>query len=1646
MRKTPSINSSLSDRAVADDIMRLFDGDPLPDSAQADVAGVLSLASGKSTDSLRNFNAGATDSSENTGSASTPLNVDTASTVTVADGASVEINGASAQSATFTGTTGTLKIDHSVAFTAPVSGLAGADALDLADISYGAKTTATFSGNTIGGTLTVTDGTHTAKILLQGNYLTSSWTLSGDGHGGTVVVDPPLNDGTTNAPVGPAQLPTLLNSYAVRPPWKVAGVDYAVGYSTGTALKDWQTINLPGVSVSKEGGASVVTITGNNITLNGYDFSLHGGAQVLVQGSNDTVSNSKFVYTSAMVGYYSLIGVTPSASNFTLKYCVLDGNGPALGQAAANQTALIGDDGSGTTTLQYNWFLNFNQHAVEMSGTGSLDYQFNLIENGGSGASGQHLNFLQFSSPGSYNPVIVQFNTTYQPTSNPSGGEGFQMYNNGTGNITGTLAYNTMIASPDGSGLPHISAYPSGGGGVTTASVHDNYISKGGSPTFFYDPPDTYSGDINLVTGAAIDGPSGSAPPPAVPPTSVAPPVIKLFSPDTGVVGDSITNASTLTLTGTAVANSTVKVFDGSAQIGTTTADSSGSWSYITSVLTDAMHVLTATDTVSGVTSAASSPLSVTVDTHVPAAPVLVSDSVVNTNHVLLSGTAEANSTVKVFDGATLVGTTTAGANGNWSVTTGALTDGTHSLVATAADAAGSVSAQSQPLAPVIGSPAPGAPTIASFSPDTGVIGDGITDANTLTLTGTAVANSTVTVFDGTAKIGTATVNSSGAWTFTTAALADGSHKFTATDTSSGATSAASSALTVTVDTVAPNAPVETDASIVSGTTKVQLTGTAEANSTLQVFDGTTQVGTTTANSSGAWSLTTGTLASGGHSFTTKATDAAGNTSLASAALAVTIPSAPTAPAAPTIASFSPNTGVVGDGITDANMLTLTGTAVANSTVKVFDGSTQIGTTTADSSGSWSYITSVLTDAIHVLTATDTVSGVTSAASSPLSVTVDTHVPAAPVLVSDTVVNTNHVLLSGTAEANSTIKVFDGTAVVATTTAGANGAWNVTTGALAIGTHNLTATATDVAGTTSAASQPLDPVIGPAPPAAPQITSFSPDSGIAGDHITNQDKLTLAGTAVANSTVKVFDGTMQVGTATADSTGAWTLTTTKLAGGSHSLTATGTVSGVTSVASSPFSVTVDTVAPAAPVLVSDSVVDTNHVLLTGTAEANSTITVYDGTTTVGTTTTGANGTWSVTTPALASGTHALTATATDVAGKTSAMSDALDPVIPGPPTGPTVPTIVSFSPETGSAGDHITNDNAVTLTGTAVAGSTVDVFDGTDQIGSTTADGKGQWSLTTPELSDGSHSLTATDTDASGHTSAASRAFSITTDTHQPDAPTMTAYSQGGVAVGSATTLHDLVLEGTAEAHSKIEIFDGEKSIGTATTNDSGTWSFEAGHLAVGDHIFTATATDAAGTTSPASEAEITVTQPESTVGFTSVSENSSHVATIKGTADANSQVKLYEGNTSLGTVNAADDGTWSFTTGHLSNKVHMFTAQEVDSTGQVVAKNSGAAILGESHSTLTSTSGNDLLVGNGHSDTFVFAANFGHDVIQDFVASGKGHDAIQFSKTVFDSFASVLSHASQAGQDVVISTGSDTLTLKNTKLGALNSHDFHFA
>jgi hypothetical protein len=292
-------------------------------------------------------------------------------------------------------------------------------------------------------------------------------------------------------------------------------------------------------------------------------------------------------------------------------------------------------------------------------------------------------------------------------------------------------------------------------------------------------------------------------------------------------------------------------------------------------------------------------------------------DGITSANVLTVAGTAPANATVKVYDGANLLGSVVAGANGSWSLVTTALIDGNHSFTATATDGSGNTSAALAAKNVIVDTGAPVSPTIALQSVDTGIAGDNITNVKVVSLTGVGEVNSTIKVYEGATLLGSAIANAEGVWNFvadmsddqaaalagagtidnlgvsgdapnqtqgwafTTGALADGVHNFTATSTDAAGNVSAASTLNVTIDTIAPNAPVITGNTIVN-TNQVQFTGTAVAGSTVKVFDGTTVLATLTANASGGWSFTTGALPGGAHVFTATASDVAGNTSAAS--------------------------------------------------------------------------------------------------------------------------------------------------------------------------------------------------------------------------------------------------------------------------------------------------------------------------------------------------------------------------------------------------------------------------------------------------------------------------------------------------------------------------------------------------------------------------------------------------------------------------------------------------------------------------------------------------------------------------------------------------------------------------------------------
>ena len=128
-------------------------------------------------------------------------------TIHIPAGGAVELTSSYSGTVMFDGATGTLKIDNSSDFHGTIAGqLTTGNMIDFADITAGANAKMTYSGDNSPGTLTVSDGTHTASIDLLGKYVLANFAASSDGHSGTSVVDPPvLPAGVTLKPIDGSQ-------------------------------------------------------------------------------------------------------------------------------------------------------------------------------------------------------------------------------------------------------------------------------------------------------------------------------------------------------------------------------------------------------------------------------------------------------------------------------------------------------------------------------------------------------------------------------------------------------------------------------------------------------------------------------------------------------------------------------------------------------------------------------------------------------------------------------------------------------------------------------------------------------------------------------------------------------------------------------------------------------------------------------------------------------------------------------------------------------------------------------------------------------------------------------------------------------------------------------------------------------------------------------------------------------------------------------------------------------------------------------------------------------------------------------------------------------------------------------------------------
>ena len=601
---------------------------------------------------------------------------------------------------------------------------------------------------------------------------------------------------------------------------------------------------------------------------------------------------------------------------------------------------------------------------------------------------------------------------------------------------------------------------------------------------------------------------------------------------DSGAPGDSLTNDTTPTISGTGAAGDTIRVTLPGGTVLTTTVASNGTWSVTpASALASGANLLSATATDSAGNVSAATALTVTIDNTAPAGPVPVlapasdsgttGDSRTNDTTPTISGTGAAGDTIRVtLPGGTVL-TTTVAANGTWSVTpTAALASGANLVSATATDPAGNVSASST-LTVTVDTTAPAAPAsqLAAGS-DSGTPGDNRTNDTTPTISGTGVAGDTIRVTLPGGTVLTTTVAVNGSWSVTpAAALAQGVNVLSVTATDAAGNVSSATSLSVTIDTTAPAAPTlgvpegpvisqaENADGIVAAVTAAFVTGDTVAVVVTRPDSSSTTVSrAVTAGEviAGVANVTVPTQAlQGVYSLRAQVTDAAGNASALSPAVGVTLDTQ--GPAAPGVTIAEAADGYINDaeaisGGGSAATLSLPTGAAAGDTIALLvnrpgtpDTTIAYTLTVGDIGAGTATINiptaNLTTDGAHSVTATITDSnGNVGATSAAATFTLDRTPPGAPsapnlTAGSDTgSSNTDNVTRDTTptfsgngAAGGASIRLFDtdGTTVIGTGTANGGGVWNITAGALAPGVHTVTARQVDAAGNLSAASPSL---------------------------------------------------------------------------------------------------------------------------------------------------------------------------------------------------------------------------------------------------------------------------------------------------------------------------------------------------------------------------------------------------------------------------------------------------------------------------------------------------------------------------------------------------------------------------------------------
>ncbi|EAZ1162617.1 Ig-like domain repeat protein [Salmonella enterica] len=746
--------------------------------------------------------------------------------------------------------------------------------------------------------------------------------------------------------------------------------------------------------------------------------------------------------------------------------------------------------------------------------------------------------------------------------------------------------------------------------------------------------------------------------------------------------------------------------------------------------------------------------------------------------------------------------------------------------------------------------------------------------------------------------------------------------------------------------------------------TKPQFVGSTAPNATVIIKINGIAVGQAVADSLGNFTFTAPeTLTDGTYNLEAEAKTADGS---GSAKLVITIDSVTDKPTF----ELSPESSVSGHkGLTPTLTPSIVGTAEENAKVDIYVDNKLVASVDVDKDGNWSYEfkdneLSEGENSIKVVAVdkagnkNETTDSIITDTIAPEKPTIELDDSSDSGIKNDSITNSTLPTFIGVAEPGSTVSIYLGLKHLGEVIVAKDGTWSYTlTTPLKDGEYNITATATDIAGHTSAtANLPFT--------IDTRISYFSAeiettdDSGIVGDNVTNNTRPTFTGKTEPNAIISVINSeTGEEVIFKANDKGEWTFNfTSDSVEGVNNLTFT-----VEDVAGNKkdfsFSYVIDTVAPVPPtVSLEDFVVLPNGIILSGndlpalvgTAEPKSTILLMRDGKLYDSIEVDSNETWNYQfSNKFLQGAYDIEIISQDAAGNKSSTvkySFTIQTEVVPPKAE------LDASDDSGAKGDWITNKhNALTLLGTADRFATVNILIDGKTIGVTTADADGNWNFDiSRNLSDNVYKITVESIDPLGRTSSVD--YQLTIDSFTP-IPTVMLHdsADSGVKGDMITKINTPLFTGMAEANAKVSIYvDGVLS-GEAIAGDDGVWNFQfTTALSDGSHDVTVKVEDIAGNTASSSAYNfqiVTQTQKPTIelVNDTGV-DNTDHIINEKnpaltGTAAPYSTVKLYIDGALIAEVRTNKDGRWEYTLKADQGLVdgdHRITASVEDIAGNI--------------------------------------------------------------------------------------------------------------